>query len=51
MFRHAGRALAAVTAALTCADSGRNGHTVTWRGRSGQAPVLSGALRDRLEGP
>lgn len=30
---------------LTSADSGRNGHTVTWRGRAGQTPVLSGALR------
>ncbi|MEV6643805.1 right-handed parallel beta-helix repeat-containing protein [Amycolatopsis sp. NPDC051371] len=27
---------------FTSEDSGRNGHTITWRARSGQAPVLSG---------
>ncbi|MFI0774491.1 right-handed parallel beta-helix repeat-containing protein [Streptomyces sp. NPDC021212] len=30
---------------LTAADSGQGGHTVTWRARTGQTPVLSGALR------
>ncbi|WP_033262085.1 RICIN domain-containing protein [Amycolatopsis vancoresmycina] len=28
--------------ALTSADSGQNGHTVTWQAASGQTPVLSG---------
>jgi hypothetical protein len=30
---------------LTSADSGRNGHTVTWQGAPGQHPVLSGGQR------
>ncbi|WP_413804886.1 right-handed parallel beta-helix repeat-containing protein [Streptomyces sp. OE57] len=30
---------------LSGADSGRNGHTVTWRARPGEAPVVSGGLR------
>ncbi|GHH71682.1 hypothetical protein GCM10018793_07430 [Streptomyces sulfonofaciens] len=30
---------------LTGADSGRNGHTVTWRALPGQTPVLSGGLK------
>ncbi|MFD0441547.1 hypothetical protein ACFQ10_01065 [Streptomyces indonesiensis] len=27
---------------LSSADSGRNGHTVTWRAQPGEAPVVSG---------
>ncbi|MFJ9787424.1 hypothetical protein ACIRSS_48165 [Amycolatopsis sp. NPDC101161] len=27
---------------FTAEDSGRNGHTITWQGRPGQTPVLSG---------
>lgn len=30
---------------LTTADSGRNGHTITWRNRPGAAPVISGGQR------
>ena len=30
---------------LTGEDSGRNGHTVTWRALPGQTPVLSGGQR------
>ncbi|WP_328644388.1 ricin-type beta-trefoil lectin domain protein [Amycolatopsis sp. NBC_00348] len=30
---------------FTSADSGRNGHTVTWRAASGQTPILSGGTQ------
>jgi hypothetical protein len=30
---------------LSSADSGRNGHTVTWKALPGQAPILSGGQR------
>ena len=30
---------------FTSADSGRNGHTVTWQAASGQTPILSGGIQ------
>ncbi|MBL9186698.1 MAG: right-handed parallel beta-helix repeat-containing protein [Opitutaceae bacterium] len=33
----------AATLALTPADSGRNGYTVTWRAHPGEVPIISGA--------